>query len=301
MRSTESTHILKNDCDNQIKNPQSTKEMDNHLIRFSELLPPWMYEYFSTVPKVINKLLFLMGFCNIFLLVGVLQATGLPNLGVSPTFLSSLLCAQNTLTWFALNNHRLSSYNRLPTIVANDFVVGCLLGISVGGAIVAFVLSQFFGQMSTCVSIQMTNFEYKCQHQVAMKEIWFWSGLVFWINTILSVTIIFAKDELSYLQHANYETIGLALEELQSNFERNAVYTQSPGDGTFFGSANSAVVGQQPSEYPTTPSQEEALRGIHANNARIGLGGYGVESGFDDARQQAPSEHEREVTRQLSV
>lgn len=275
--------------------------MDTHLIRFSELLPAWLYEYCSTVPKVINKLLLLMGVCNIFLLVGVLQATGLPNLGVSPTFLSSLLCTQNALTWFALNNHRLSSYNRLPTIVANDFVVGCLLGISVGGSIVAFVLSQFFGQMSSCVNIQMTNFEYKCQHQVAMKEIWFWSGLVFWINTILSVMIIFAKDELSYLEHANYETIGLALEELQSNFERNAVYTQSPGDGTFFGSANSAVVGQQPNEYPTTPSQEEAIRGINTSNARIGLGGYGVETGFDDAHQQAPSEHDREVSRQLSV
>lgn len=266
-----------------------------NLIRFSELMPSWLYEYCSSVPKVINKLLFLMAVCNIFLLVGVLQATGLPNLGVSPTFLSFLLCAQNAMTWFALNNHRLSSYNRLPTIVANDFIVGCLLGISVGGSIVAFVLSQFFGQMSSCISIQMTNFDYKCQHQGAMKEIWFWSGLVFWVNTILSVLIVYAKDELSYLQHANYETIGLALEELQSNFERNAIYTQSPGDGTFFGSANSAVVGQQPSEYPTTPSQEEGVQSIHKNKARLGLGGYGVESGFDDALQQSPSERDREA------
>ena len=263
-------------------------------IQFSELMPAWLFQYCSTVPKVINKLLLGMGLCNIFLLMAVLQTTTLPNLGVSPIFVAFLLCSQNGMTWFALNNHRLSSYSRLPTIVANDFIVGCLLGITIGGSIVAFILSQFFGQISNCVSIKMTNFEYTCQHQGTMKAIWFWSGLIFWINTTLAVLIVYAKDELGYLQHANYESIGLALEELQSTFERTAVYKQSPGDGTFFGSAASV---EQP-EYPMTPSQEEAMKAADGMPTRGGGGGYGAETGFDGPRQ-SPSERGREEARQV--
>lgn len=263
-------------------------------IQFSELMPPWLFQFFSTVPKVINKLLLIMGVCNVFLLMSVFQTTTLPNLGVSPIFVAFLLCSQNGMTWFALNNHRLSSYSRLPTIVANDFMVGCLLGITIGGSIVAFILSQFFGQISNCVSIKMTNFEYTCQHQGTMKAIWFWSGLIFWINTSLSVLFVYAKDELSYLQHANYESIGLALEELQSTFERTAVYKQSPGDGTFFGSAAAAV--DQP-QYPMTPSQEEAMK-TDGKHTRIGAAGYGSETGFDDLRQSS-AERGKEEARQI--
>lgn len=257
-------------------------------IQFSELMPSWLFEYCSTVPKMINNLLLVMGVFNIFLLFSVLQATILPDLGISPTFIAFLLCAQNALTWFALNNHRLSS---LPTIVANDFVVGCLLGISVGGSIVAFILSQFFGQISNCVSINMTNFEYVCKHTGIMKDIWFWSGLVFWMNFIISMLIIYAKDELSYVQTQNYEHIGLALEELQSSFERTAVYSpQAPGDGAFFG-GNNTMEPLGEAQFPTTPSQEETK----ANGRR--LGGYGAESGFDDGIvKQSASEQNKEAT-----
>jgi hypothetical protein len=256
------------------------KRMDR--IQFSTLMPAWLFQYCDSVPKVINNLLLLMAVFNGFLLISVLQAAILPNLGISPTLLAFLLCSQNGLTWFALNNHRLS---HLPTLVANDFVIGCLLGICVGGSIVAFIMSQFFGRLSNCVSIQFTNYDYECKHQSTMLGIWFWAGLVFWVNTIIAVLIVFARDDLSFLQHQNYENIGLALEELENNFQRNAVYMQSPGDGTFFGSSNTAASSTEHEslgdavQFPSTPSQEQAAAGVY--------GGYGADVSFDDARQSS--------------
>jgi MFS family permease len=257
-------------------------------------MPNWLFDYISSIPKVINKLLFIMMFCNVCLLVSVLNIKSLPNLGVSPVFLAFLLCAQNIITWFSLNNHRLSA-NRLPTIVANDFVVGTLLGICVGGSIVAFILSQFTGQISNCVSIHMTDFEYTCQHHGEMTKIWFWSGAVFWINTILSFLIIYARDDLCYLQHTNYESIGMALEELQSSFERNSGYiNSSPNDGIFFGN-KSVSPNRQDNTYPTMPSSEEAMKTVQASTSRQNeFGGYGTETGFDKSNHptSAPSNSE---------
>lgn len=268
------------------------KKMDR--IQFSSIMPRWLYRFCDTVPKVINNLLFMMGIFNVFLLVSVFQATILPNLGISPTFLAFLLCMQNGLTWFALNNHRLS---HLPTLVADDFVIGCLLGICVGGSIVAFVMSQFFGRMSNCVSIQFTNYDYECKHQSAMLGIWFWSGLVFWVNTIIAVLIVFARDDLSFLQHQNYENIGLALEELENNFQRNAVYTQAAtsGDGTYFGSSTGSAATEHESlgeaaipQYPTTPSQEQ--------NSANAYGGYGADVGFDGGASSAKNDEAQILT-----
>jgi hypothetical protein len=265
----------------------STRQKMNR-INFTSMMPTWLAQYCDTIPKVVNNLLILMGASNVFLLMSVLQATVMPNLGVSPVFVAFLLCAQNALTWFALNNHRLS---HLPSIVCDDFVLGCLLGISVGGSIVAFILSQFFGEMSNCVKITMTNYDYECKHQGTMRAIWFWSGLDFWFNTFISVLMVVGRDEFSILQQHSYENIGLALDELQSNFQRTAVYSQSPGDGTFFGSRPAETA---PS-FPTTPSEEAAAI------AKGPYGGYGAESGFsDDDGLQPAADKEREA-KQLFV
>lgn len=216
----------------------------------------------------------------------------LPNLGVSPTFIAFLLLSQNCLTWFALNNHRMSS---LPSLVANEFVIGCLLGIAVGGSLLSFVLSSFFGKLSNCVKIEMQNYDYECKHQGTMKSIWFWSGIVCWLNTCLAILIVYGRDELSFLQHQSYENIGLALEELQNNFERNAVYTHSSGggDGTFFGSraeAKHETLGD--AQFPTTPSQEESSISRSRNND---FGGYGADSGFSDSRPDAETDKEAQI------
>lgn len=268
----------------------STKDMDR--IQFTALLPSWLCQYCDTVPKVINNLLLVMGGCNFFLMMSVLGATMLPNLGVSPTFIAFLLLSQNCLTWFALNNHRMSS---LPSLVANEFVIGCLLGIAVGGSLLSFVLSSFFGKLSNCVKIEMQNYDYECKHQGTMKSIWFWSGIVCWLNTCLAILIVYGRDELSFLQHQSYENIGLALEELQNNFERNAVYTHSSGggDGTFFGSraeAKHETLGD--AQFPTTPSQEESSISRSRNND---FGGYGADSGFSDSRPDAETDKEAQI------
>jgi len=248
---------------------------------FAGLLPGWS---FDNPIKLINSILLFMGLCNIFLTFTVLQATALPNLGVSPSLLVFFLCVQNALTWFTFNRHRTS---HLEMLVPNDFVIGCLLGISIGGSIIAFTLSQFFGQLKKC-SIEMHDSTYDCKLAIGkMGKIWFWSGLVFWLNIILSILIVKSKHELSNLQEHSYEDVDIALQNLQSNFQHDAANLQMPlGDGTFFGKSPEQHEAVGDAQFPMTPSQE--LASVAPS--------YGVETGFDNRRiEQARDQKEKTV------
>jgi len=171
--------------------------------------------------------------------------------------------------------------------MTSDFLVGTILGSSIGSAVLALLLSQFFGRLSNCIDLNFKTSDYKCQHQSQMTTIWFWSGLMFWLESLLSIVIVFGKDDLLY-NTQNYESIGIALEELENNFQQNAVF-QHPhaststssssssaaaastvnlapqaNDGTFFGSARSIGTASGHTEigevdFPTTPSQEAAV------------------------------------------
>jgi len=234
-------------------------------------MPKFLFRCCETLPKTVNLILLTMGFCNFCLVLSVFQAKILPNLGISPSFLAFLLCAQNSLTWLALNNHRIP---HLPTLIPDEFVIGCLVGISVGGSITSFILSQFFGRMSSCKSIEIEKYTYQCNNERAMINIWFWSGLVFWLDAFLCVSLVFARDELVCLQQQSYENVGLTLDELQNQFQRNFC-SESSGDGTFFGKSSEQHEAVGDAQFPSTPSQEIAV-GTPMN--------YGAETGFDNRK-----------------
>jgi hypothetical protein len=183
----------------------------------------------DTVSKLINRLVFASAICNFFLFIVSFQAAGLPSLGLDTLLISFLLCFQNAVSWIVLNNGQLPhTFNAMSP---SEFMMGVLLGIAVGGAILAFVTSLFFGRMSRCIKIEVNAYEYVCEHRSIMLGIWFWSGLVFWINTGIAVLIAVGRDELIYLRQGDYETIGISMDEFQNSFERyNA---QAHGDADF--------------------------------------------------------------------
>mmetsp|Transcript_22151 Transcript_22151/g.33483 ORF Transcript_22151/g.33483 Transcript_22151/m.33483 type:complete len:249 (+) Transcript_22151:85-831(+) len=242
--------------------------------QISEVASTIFSRLFETLPKTINSVLVAMGFCNICLVISVLHASMIPNLGISPSFLSFLLCVQNALTWFALNSHRIS---HLPTLSPDLFMIGCLLGISVGGSIVSFILSRFYGRMSKCVRIEMSNISYTCNHEGAMTGLWFWSGLVFWFNAFLSVLLVRARDLASFHQQ-EYENLSLGIDEIPSELQHNTVFSPTSGDGTFFGKSSEQHEAVGDAQFPTTPSQE-ITAGTQIK--------YGAETGFDDRKNSS--------------
>ena len=115
--------------------------------------------------------------------------------------------------------------------------MGVVLGISVGGAILAFVLSLFFGRASRCIQLEVSASTYLCEHKGIMVGIWFWSGLVFWLNTAISVLIAVGRDELIYLGQSDYETIGISMDEFQNSFETYNAQAQADADFVQVGEA----------------------------------------------------------------
>lgn len=195
----------------------------------------YLDRHIDSIPKLLNHLVFASAICNLFLFIASFQAATLPNLGIDTLLISFLLCFQNAFCWIVLNNGRLP--HTFQALAPSEFIVGVVLGISVGGSILAFVLSLFFGRMSKCVRIEVTAYEYVCEHKSLMMSIWFWAGLVFWLNTGISILIAVGRDELIYLRHDNYETIGISMDEFQNSFERFNAQAQADADFVTVGDA----------------------------------------------------------------
>eukprot|EP00547_Thalassionema_nitzschioides_P002900 CAMPEP_0194199122 /NCGR_PEP_ID=MMETSP0156-20130528/258_1 /TAXON_ID=33649 /ORGANISM="Thalassionema nitzschioides, Strain L26-B" /LENGTH=114 /DNA_ID=CAMNT_0038923973 /DNA_START=691 /DNA_END=1035 /DNA_ORIENTATION=+ len=111
-----------------------------------------------------------------------------------------------------------------------------------------------------------------------MSRVWFWSGLILCFNLFLSMLLVRARDDLPYLQQQSYENLGMEIDEFQSEFQRNAMFSQGSGDGTFFGKPSEQHEAVGDAQFPSTPSQEIAA-GTQVN--------YGAETGFDDTKNSA--------------
>lgn len=204
-------------------------------------LPSWLTAYplahMDTMAKLLNHLIVANAACNMFLFIASFRAASLPSLGLDTLLISFLLCFQNSISWIVLNNGQLP--HTFNALAPSEFMMGVLLGIAVGGSILAFVTSLFFGRMSRCIKIELSTFEYVCEHRGIMLGIWFWAGLVFWLNTGIAVLIAIGRDELIYLRQGDYETIGggISMDEFQNSFERFNAQVQADSDFVQVGEA----------------------------------------------------------------
>ena len=185
--------------------------MDMTSRRFMGYLPQWVSSYAESIPQLIHLLLAVMGICNFMLFTCCLSTTMMPNLGINALLVSLLLCIQNGITLAILNSTSMPYY--CNALQPSDFMVGMCMGIAIGGSILAFVLSLFYGQLSKCVTIQISNFTYVCKHKGTMSAIWFWAGLIFWCNLAISLLIGLGRDELTLLTQSQYDDIGICMDE----------------------------------------------------------------------------------------
>ena len=197
--------------------------------------------HLDSIGKIVNHVLAIMLVCDVFLFFSSWSVSLLPNVGFNTVLVSFLLCAQTVCVWLIVNNNRVSALSFLsPT----EFMVGVALGMTIGAAVLALVLSSAYRHVSKCgrepgsssTSLHKDDhdgttttmpphhsnethiisdyggdllYQYLCeQHKGAMTAVWFWSGLVFWFNFCTCLLLAMGKQELTTDIHSQYEHIG---------------------------------------------------------------------------------------------
>jgi hypothetical protein len=181
--------------------------------------------HLSSIEKILNHILLIMAVLNTFLFLSSWNVSFLPNMGFSTTFVALMLCFQNACVWIIINNHRISSFSFMA---ATDFMVGVALGITIGGTILAFVVSSNYSHVSRCDTMQSDpTYEYLCgSRKGSMVAVWFWSGMVFWLNFCSSLLIAIGRDELAHRSN-QYEDI--SMNDYEDHFRRFQQLSQEAG------------------------------------------------------------------------
>ena len=192
-------------------------------------------QYAQRIPKIVNGLLAATALSDQFLLLSVGGGILLPDLGMNTLLLTCLLCFQNGLTCYVLNNGKLPPSARMNI---TDFHIGIVLGLVIGGTLLSFVLSHYYGQLSSCVIIETTSYTYQCNHRGKMLLIWFWAGLTFWLELATTFLIALAKEDLCrYARASAYETVGHDIDvDVDNTFQgfmpdTGAIFTTSRNGG----------------------------------------------------------------------
>lgn len=208
--------------------------------------------HLDSIRKILNHITLIMAVLNMFLFVSSWSVSFLPNLGFSTIFLSLALCFQNAIVWIIFNNHRISSFSFLA---ATEFMVGVALGITIGATILAFVLTSNYRHVSRCNASQSDpTFEYMCgEKKGSLTAVWFWSGLVFWLNFCSSLLIAIGRNELaSTAGGGQYED--LSMNDYEDHFRRFQQLSQEAG--VVHGSINSSTPTPTPAfvgDYTSVP------------------------------------------------
>jgi len=175
--------------------------------------------HFQTVPAAINYVLAAMAVCNVFLLISGFAGFFMPNMGFNTFLVTMLSCAQNAAFFASFNGQKfigvLTVSARHGWLNPSSFHVGAMFGATVGMALADLTVSVYFGQLSRCQEVQAEIPQYTCNFKGSMRSIWFFGGLLFWLNVILATLIALGKDELSS-RYSQYEDIGVSMNEFDS-------------------------------------------------------------------------------------
>lgn len=180
--------------------------------------------HLDSISKILNHILLIMAVLNMFLFFSSWNVSFLPNMGFSTTFITLMLCFQNASVWIIINNHRISSFSFMA---ATEFMVGVALGITIGATILAFVLYSNYRHISRCDPMKSdSTYEYLCsERKGSLTAVWFWSGLVFWLNFCSTLLIAIGRNELA--SSGQYED--LSMNDYEDHFRRFQQLSQEAG------------------------------------------------------------------------
>jgi hypothetical protein len=189
------------------------------------VLASYASQHLDSIGKIANHVLAITMICNVFLFLASCNVAVLPNIGINAVMVSLLLIMQTVLVGLILNNNAHS----LRFLSATPMMVGVALGITIGAAVLALVVTNAYRRISSCghtSSIPINNtksdsdplgpenfgypvYEYYCkQHVGALTAVWFWSGLVFWFNFCTCLLLSVGQQELAQQGRSQYEHIG---------------------------------------------------------------------------------------------
>lgn len=177
--------------------------------------------HLDSVGKILNHLLFLTVIIEVFLFLSSFSVSYLPNhMGPNTVLCSFLLAAVPVTSLLIVNNSRISA---LSVLAPTEFMIGVATGLTIGAAVLSFILSSSYKTVrGHCSEATTTNhgnstasgatehdpdFAAGCSNTTSMTGIYFWAGLSAWLNVVTAMLFVTGRHELSeHYQH--YENIG---------------------------------------------------------------------------------------------
>jgi hypothetical protein len=173
------------------------------------ILPPPFSTYIEsnldTAPKVVNHVLMLLIMCNTFLVFSTI------GISIMTFFAASLLICQTTLVVMVMNHATIGFAPR--ALAPTDFMVGLCLGLCIGGVILSFFTSVAYRRFyQLCKYAEQFYSEEDHAHVCGnltnkLWWNWLWCSLVFWLDLFTAFLIAAGRNELSYDQHQQYQSI----------------------------------------------------------------------------------------------
>jgi len=268
-------------------------DLQRGLQSVTSCLPGWFRNYtalhLDSIPKIINHLLLLIGFCNVILFLSCWHTPVVSDVGFPTPLCVLILMCQNLCLFIIFNN---ASFEGLQILAPTEFMVGNSLGITIGAAILAFVVATFHRKVANCTTIRSAVHEFLCttleggggaaaaaaatetRGQSSLSSLAFWFGLVFWLEFCLSLLIAVGRSEIVTMNQ-QYENLSVddrfpefAVQPQQQQPQQQSSSTVSDGvmgnfannlpTPSFFGNYSTVP---EVNDSPPTRSVKTALRG----------------------------------------
>jgi hypothetical protein len=185
--------------------------------------------HLDTMSKILNHVVLVTVICDVFLFLSSFSVAYLDHhLGFNTVLCSFLLGACSVVVLLIVNNSRISA---LSILAPTEFMVGMAMGLCIGAAVLAAVLSSTYQIRTVCDkpgrpsgrnshnNNSHTNNNPSTQpydsvladtcanHASSMNAIWFWAGLVAWLNVVIALLLASGRHELSAHYQGRYESI----------------------------------------------------------------------------------------------
>ena len=174
--------------------------------------------HLDSIGKIVNHFLFLTVFVDVFLFLCSFAVSYLPNhMGPNTVLCSFLLVAVPITNLLIVNNSRISA---LSVLAPTEFMVGVATGLTIGAAVLSFILSSSYKTVRHCGEILSIDehhnstthqsdptFVAACSNTTTMTGIYFWAGLSAWLSVVTAMLLVTGHHELSE-HYQRYEAIG---------------------------------------------------------------------------------------------